>query len=75
MLFIIFLSIFSFSFSMDVDLLTTNDLHGFIAEQYAYFMNPHNPPKIIGGSGLYKYIDENIDKKCHDCEYGVIGCY
>ena len=63
MLSIILLSIFSFSFSMDIDLLTTNDLHGFIAEQHAYFMNPNHPPKIIGGSGLYKYVNDNIDKK------------
>ena len=62
MLFIILLSIFSFSFSMDIDLLTTNDLNGFIAEQHAYFMNPNHPPKIIGGSGLYKYVNDNIDK-------------
>ena len=48
---------------MDIDLLTTNDLHGFIAEQHAYFMNPNHPPKIIGGSGLYKYVNDNIDKK------------
>ena len=45
---------------MDIDLITTNDLHGFIAEQDAYFMNPMHPPKIIGGSGLYRYIKENI---------------
>ena len=48
---------------MDIDLLTTNDLHGFIAEQHAYFMSPNHPPKIIGGSGLYKYVNDNIDKK------------
>ena len=61
MLLIILLS--SFLFSIDIDLITTNDLHGFIAEQHAYFMNPNNPPKIIGGSGLFKYINNNIDKK------------
>ena len=48
---------------MDIDLLTTNDLHGFIAEQSAYFMNPNHPPKIIGGSGLYRYIEQNINKE------------
>ena len=52
--------IISFLYPMDVDLITTNDLHGFIAEQDAYFMNPMHPPKIIGGSGLYRYIKENI---------------
>ena len=61
MLLIILLS--SFLFSTDIDLITTNDLHGFIAEQHAYFMNPNNPPKIIGGSGLFKYINNNIDEK------------
>ena len=49
------------STSFKVDLVTTNDLHGAIAEQNAYFMNPKYPPKLIGGSGLYKYIKDNIN--------------
>ena len=49
------------STSSKVDLVTTNDLHGAIAEQNAYFMNPQYPPKLIGGSGLYKYIKDNIN--------------
>ena len=53
---------FSILFSNDIDLVTTNDLHGFIVEQDATFMNPMHPPKIIGGSGFYKYVQDNIDK-------------
>jgi 2',3'-cyclic-nucleotide 2'-phosphodiesterase (5'-nucleotidase family) len=34
-------------------------MHGFIGEQNAYFMNPNFPPKIIGGSAFYRYV-ENI---------------
>ena len=47
---------------MNIDLVTTNDFHGSIVEQYAYFMNSKYPPKIIGGSGFYKYVKENIDQ-------------
>ena len=48
--------------TLQVDLITTNDLHGSISEQMAYFMNPQFPPTIIGGAGFYKYINDNIDK-------------
>ena len=48
---------------MKVDLITTNDLHGSISEQVAYFMNPQFPPKIIGGSGFYNYLNKNIDRE------------
>ena len=48
---------------MKVDLITTNDLHGSISEQMAYFMNPQFPPKIIGGSGFYNYLNKNIDRE------------
>jgi len=61
MRYIYILIFITFSFSSSIDLVTTNDLHGFIAEQDAYFMNPMHPPKIIGGSGFYKYIKENIN--------------
>ena len=40
-----------------IDLVTTNDMHGVVKDQKAYFMNPQYPPKIVGGSGLYNYID------------------
>ena len=44
-----------------IDLITTNDVHGAISEQNAYFMNPQYPPTMIGGAGYYRYIKENID--------------
>ena len=43
-----------------IDVITTNDLHGFLGEQDAYFMNPNFPPKILGASALYKYIKDII---------------
>ena len=45
---------------INIDLITTNDLHGVIPEQKAYFMNPQFPPTIIGSAGFYNYINENI---------------
>ena len=45
-----------------IDLITTNDIHGVIQDQKAYFMNPQYPPNITGGAGFYKYINE-LDKK------------
>jgi len=41
-----------------IDIITTNDIHGFIDEQTAHFINPHHPPHIIGGSGFIKYVNE-----------------
>jgi len=46
---------------INIDLITTNDLHGSISSQKAYFMNPQFPPTIIGGAGFYRYIKQNID--------------
>ena len=47
-----------------IDLITTNDIHGVVQDQKAYFMNPQYPPNIVGGAGFYKYInnlnDENL---------------
>ena len=47
-----------------IDLITTNDIHGVIQDQKAYFMNPQYPPNIVGGAGLYNYMnnlnDENL---------------
>ncbi|MBI65796.1 MAG: hypothetical protein CMG64_05845 [Candidatus Marinimicrobia bacterium] len=40
-----------------IDVITTNDVHGFIDEQTANFINPHYPPTIIGGSGFIKYVN------------------
>ena len=55
------LLLFSLSLSAKesfIDVITTNDLHGFLGEQDAYFMNPNFPPKILGSSALYKYIKD-----------------
>ena len=41
-----------------IHLITTNDLHGNIAPQKAWFMNPSFPPDIIGGAALVKYVNE-----------------
>ena len=49
---------FIFCSVITIDLITTNDMHGFINEQKAYFMNPQYPPTIIGGSGFYNYISD-----------------
>ena len=45
-----------------IDVITTNDLHGFLGDQDANFMNPNFPPKIIGASALYKYIKDKVNK-------------
>ena len=43
---------------MPLSFITTKDLHGFLGDQDANFMNPNFPPKIIGASALYKYIKD-----------------
>jgi len=55
---LLFLHTFLFSFNKSIDIITTNDLHGFIDEQKANFINPKHPPIIIGGSGLIQYIND-----------------
>ena len=47
-----------FSFHKSIDIITTNDIHGFIDEQKANFINPNHPPIIIGGSGFIRYVNE-----------------
>ena len=47
-----------FSNEIIIDLITTNDIHGVVQKQKAYFMNPEYPPTIIGGAALSKYLDE-----------------
>ena len=42
-----------------VEIITTNDLHGNIAPQKAWFMNPNFPPDIVGGAGLKYYIEQS----------------
>ena len=49
----------SLSEEIIINLITTNDIHGFIEPQKAYFMNPQYPPNIIGGSAFYEYV-QNI---------------
>ena len=48
-----------------IDLITTNDIHGVINEQTAYFMNPEFPPNIVGGAAFYKYVKDNQTKNLH----------
>ena len=59
--YIIILFSLSFLFSVkSVNIITTNDIHGFIDEQRANFINPNYPPLIIGASGYYEYV-KNIN--------------
>ena len=44
--------------SFYINLVTTNDLHGVLAEQTAGFMNPEYPPDLVGVSGLYQYLND-----------------
>ena len=43
---------------ISIDLITTNDIHGVINQQTAYFMNPEYPPNIVGGAAFYKYVHD-----------------
>ena len=45
-------------YSKSIEIITTNDLHGNIAPQKAWFMNPNFAPDIIGGAGLIKYVED-----------------
>ena len=47
-----------FSNYITIDLVTTNDIHGVINQQTAYFMNPEYPPNIVGGAAFYKYVND-----------------
>tara|TARA_Y100000996_G_scaffold415574_1_gene411341 strand:- start:1137 stop:3065 length:1929 start_codon:yes stop_codon:yes gene_type:complete len=58
-LLVITLFIVASLFSKSIGIITTNDLHGNIAPQKAWFMNPSFPPDILGGAGLIKYINES----------------
>ena len=44
--------------NVSIEIVTTNDLHGNIASQKAWFMNPGFPPDIVGGAGLIKYVED-----------------
>ena len=41
-----------------IDVITTNDMHGFLNEQDALFMNPNFPPKIMGGAAFLEYVNK-----------------
>ena len=55
---IFFLSLSFASKDISINVITTNDLHGSIAPQKAWFMNPNFAPDIIGGAGLIKYVED-----------------
>ena len=56
----LFLSIiFPLTEDISIEIITTNDLHGNIAPQKAWFMNPGFPPDISGGAALLHYVEEN----------------
>jgi endonuclease/exonuclease/phosphatase family metal-dependent hydrolase len=61
----LFLSILMSSFclsnseqTINIHLITTNDIHGAITEDKAYWMNPEYPPDMVGGAGFSKYVDD-----------------
>ena len=54
-----------------INLITTNDMHGSISSQQAYFMNPQYPPKILGGAAFSKYVD-NIRNEAKQNNEGII---
>ena len=47
------------SIALSIEIISTNDLHGNIAPQKAWFMNPNFPPDIVGGAGLKYYVQES----------------
>ena len=72
LLFINFLLIsLIFAKPIKINLITTNDMHGVIGKQQAYFMNPHYPPTIVGGSAFAKYVD-NIKNEINHSKEGLI---
>ena len=56
---VFFLCSILYPYDINIEIITTNDLHGNIAPQKAWFMNPGFPPDIVGGAGLIKYIENN----------------
>ena len=70
--FIVFIVILlGISSSKNIHLITTNDVHGVIAPQKAYFMNPNFPPDILGWAAYYKYV-ENLRIEAEQKDEGVI---
>ena len=67
-LFSLFLSL-SYSNNGYIDVITTNDMHGFLNEQKALIINPNYPPQVVGAAGFYHYVKEiesNLMKKSND---------
>ena len=64
--YILFCTLFLFSCSLSpnidkkksINIVTTNDIHGMLADQKADFMNPNFPPLIIGAAGFQKYVKD-----------------
>ena len=56
-IFWIFIICYAIPYDNLIDVITTNDIHGSIHAQEAYFINPNHPPTIIGGSGFLHYVN------------------
>ena len=56
-IFCIFIICYVVPYDNVIDVITTNDMHGSIHAQEAYFINPNHPPTIIGGSGFLHYVN------------------
>ena len=56
-IFWIFIICYAIAYDNLIDVITTNDIHGSIHAQEAYFINPNHPPTIIGGSGFLHYVN------------------
>lgn len=54
-----------------INLITTNDIHGVIGAQMANFMNPQYPPKILGGTAMYGYV-ERLRNSLSDSNEGLL---
>ena len=54
-----------------INLITTNDIHGAITEDKAYWLNPEYPPDMVGGAGFSKYL-KDIRSEAFDNSEGVL---
>ena len=55
--FLVFFTI-AFCSSSYIDVITTNDIHGFIDKQNASYITSYPPTIIIGGSGFHQYVND-----------------
>ena len=63
-LILIWMSFFFTQKDIEIEIITTNDIHGAIPPQKAWFINPSFPPDIIGGSStaiIFKSIWAILD--------------